>query len=79
MEDNLKKKIKKNEDNPKNKNGKRPKQKWKTNQSNKINLMGCDTIVNLPSLILLSTKEYTHFVEHTKIIKKSKYICYLIL
>ena len=32
-----------------NKNGKRPKQKWKTNQSTKINLIGCDTIVNSPS------------------------------
>ena len=36
----------------KKKNGKRPKQKWKTNQSTKINLIGCDTIVNSPSLIL---------------------------
>ena len=42
------KKMKKNEDNQK-KNGKRPKQKWKTNQSTKINLIGCDTIVNSPS------------------------------
>ena len=25
------------------------KQKWKTNQSTKINLIGCDTIVNSPS------------------------------
>ena len=49
MEDDLKKKKKKNEDNQKN-NGKRPKQKWKTNQSTKINLIGCDTIVNSPSL-----------------------------
>jgi hypothetical protein len=31
-------------------NGKRPKQKWKTNQSTKINLIGRDTIVNSPSL-----------------------------
>ena len=37
----LKKKIKKN--------GKRPKKNWKTNQSTKINLIGCDTIVNSPS------------------------------
>ena len=29
----------------KKKNGKRIKQKWKTNQSTKINLIGCDTIV----------------------------------
>ena len=35
------------------KNGKRPKQKWKTNQSTKINLIGCDTIVNSPSLYLV--------------------------
>ena len=28
---------------------KRPKQKWKTNQSTKINLIGCDTIENSPS------------------------------
>ena len=42
MEDDLKK-IKKN------KNGRRPKKKWKTNQSTKINLIGCDTIVNSPS------------------------------
>ena len=26
------------------------KKKWKTNQSTKINLIGCDTIVNSPSL-----------------------------
>ena len=41
MEDDLKK-IKKI-------NGKPPKQKWKTNQSTKINLIGCDSIVNSPS------------------------------
>ena len=40
MEDDLKK-PKKN----------RPKQKWKTNQSTKINLIGCDTIENSPSYI----------------------------
>ena len=50
MEDDLKK-IK-NEDNQKKKNGKRIKQKWKTNQSTKINLIGCDTIVNSPSISL---------------------------
>jgi predicted house-cleaning NTP pyrophosphatase (Maf/HAM1 superfamily) len=44
------------------KNGRRPKKKWKmtskkkiknwkTNQSTKINLIGCDTIVNSPSLV----------------------------
>jgi hypothetical protein len=32
------------------KNGRRPQQKW--NQSSKINLIGCDTIVNSPSNIL---------------------------
>ena len=44
MEDDLKKK----EDDLK-KNKRRPKKKWKTNQSTKINLIGCDTIVNSPS------------------------------
>jgi hypothetical protein len=37
----------------KKKNGKRPKQKWKMNQSTKINLIGCDTIVNSPSYTLV--------------------------
>ena len=41
MEDDLKK----------NKNGKRPTKKWKMNQSTKSNLIGCDTIVNSPSLL----------------------------
>ena len=51
MEDDLKKqKQKRRQKNKKNKNGKLPKQKWKTNQSTKINLIGCDTIVNSPSL-----------------------------
>ena len=49
MEDDLKK-IKMKTTN-KQKNGKRPKQKWKTNQSTKINLIGCDTIVNSPSIL----------------------------
>jgi hypothetical protein len=31
------------------KHGRRLKKKWKTNQSTKINLIGCDTIVNSPS------------------------------
>ena len=45
---------KKNEDDLKKiKNEKLPKQKWKTNQSTKINLIGWDTIVNSPSLMLL--------------------------
>ena len=35
----------------KEKKKKRPKQKWKTNQSTKINLFGCDTIVNSPSKV----------------------------
>ena len=51
MEDDLKKNKKINEDNQK-KDGKRPKQKWKTNQSTKINLIGCDTIVNSPSMLV---------------------------
>ena len=37
------------EDDPK----KRPKQKWKMNQSTKINLIGCDTIENSPSTSFL--------------------------
>ena len=45
MEDDLKKKEEKKDNPPK----KRPKQKWKTNQSTKINLIGCDTIENSPS------------------------------
>ena len=48
MEDDLKKKKKKRKTTWE-KNGRRPKNKWKTNQSNKINLIGCDTIVNSPS------------------------------
>ena len=51
MEDDLKK-NKKNEDDQK-KNGKRPKKKWKRNQSTKINLIGCDTIVNSPIITLI--------------------------
>ena len=62
MEDDLKNKIKKNKDNQ-TKNGKRPKQKWKTNQSTKINLIGCDTIVNSPSLFC--AWYYTLLVHHT--------------
>ena len=46
MEDDLKKNMK----TTKKKNGKRLKQKLKTNQSTKINLIGCDTIVNSPSM-----------------------------
>ena len=42
MEDDLKNKIKMEDNLKKN-------QKWKTNQSTKINLIGCDTIVNSPS------------------------------
>ena len=44
MEDDLKRKRKKRQPPQK-----RPKQKWKTNQSTKINLIGCDTIENSPS------------------------------
>ena len=49
MEDDLKKKLKKMEDDLK--KMKTTKKKWKTT---KINLIGCDTIVNSPSLYLLS-------------------------
>ena len=60
MEDDLKKK--KREDDlkkikkwrqPKKENRKWPKQIWKTNQSTKINLIGCDTIVTSPSYTLV--------------------------
>ena len=60
MEDDLKKKRRKKDDLNKkmeddlnkNNNGRRPQKiKWKTNQSNKINLIGCDTIVNSPSRV----------------------------
>ena len=39
--------------------------KWKTNRSTKINLIGCDTIVNSPSFILIMcepkyAKNYLH-------------------
>ena len=44
MKDDLKKKKDKLK-----KNGRRPQNKWKKNQSTKINLIGCDTIVNSPS------------------------------
>ena len=42
----------------KNKNdGRRPQKiKWKTNQPTEINLIGCDTIVNSPSFVLIVTK-----------------------
>jgi ribosomal protein L22 len=37
------------------KNGRQPKKiEWKMNQSTKINLIGCDAIVNSPSLVFLS-------------------------
>ena len=49
MEDDLKKKMKTTK-----KNGKGIKQKRKTNQSTKISLIGCDTIVNSPSIKLRS-------------------------
>ena len=51
MEDDQKKKKKKEDDK---KNGRQPTKKWKTNQSTKINLIGCDTIVNSPSVTKLS-------------------------
>ena len=35
------------------KNGRQPQKiKWKTNESTKINLIGCDTIVNSPNISL---------------------------
>ena len=47
MEDDQKKEEKK-EDNKKKNKKRQPKKKWKTNHSTKINLIGCDTIVNSP-------------------------------
>ena len=54
------------EDLKKNKNGRRPQKnkngrqtqkiKWKTNQSTNINLIGCDTIVNSPSLVITKSE-----------------------
>ena len=49
MEDDLQKKEEEKKTTYKNKSGRRPKKKWKTNQSTQINLIGCDTIVNSPS------------------------------
>ena len=46
MEDDLKKKEKKEDDQNKNEKWKTTQKKLKTNQSTKINLIGCDTIVN---------------------------------
>ena len=68
----------------KNKNRKRPKQKWKTNQSTKINLIGCDTIVNSPSsfnIVTIHKSECTmkcvHITSHSsnflKLLKSSFY------
>ena len=50
MEDDLKKKEKKEDDLKINKMEDDLKKEWKTNPSTKINLTGCDTIVNSPSL-----------------------------
>jgi hypothetical protein len=47
MKDDLKNKNKMEDTLKKNKNGRRPQKKWKW-----TNLIGCDTIVNLPSLAL---------------------------
>ena len=46
MEDDLKKRE---DDQKKEKKKEEKNKKWKTNQSTKINLIGCDTIVNSPS------------------------------
>ena len=39
------------------------KRKWKTNQSTKINLIGCDTIVNSPSIFNLGGHTKVGFLE----------------
>ena len=62
MEDDLKKKGRRRK-----KNGRRPQIiKWKTNQSTRNNLIGCDTIVNSPSERLLvdagATSCQYHFI-----------------
>ena len=42
-------------------NGRRPQKiKWKMNQSTKINLIGCDTIVNSPSYNPLLLGHWQH-------------------
>ena len=41
------------------KNGRRPQKKWKTNQSTKINLIGCDTIVNSPSSLSIAAGSFS--------------------
>ena len=40
--------------------------KWKTNQSTKINLIGCDTIVNSPSLLILTENLWTSEYKENK-------------
>ena len=51
MEEDLKEKKEKKGRRPKiNKMEDDPPKKWKTNQSTQINLNGCDTIVNSPSI-----------------------------
>jgi hypothetical protein len=94
MDDDLKKKLKKNEDDLKKKlrttqilfsrtrmttsekmeddlkkkKGRRPKKNWKTNQSTKFNLIGCDTIVNSPSYSkLLKYLNFGLLVDNTNI------------
>ena len=57
MEDDEKKKRKKKGRRKEEKNGRQPKKKWKRNQSTKINLIGCDTIVNSPSYKLIVKKK----------------------
>ena len=60
MEDDLKKRKKKKKDNLN--------KKWKTSQSTKINLIGCDTIVNSPSCNHFPT-QMVH--EHAKTVRIS--------
>jgi hypothetical protein len=54
MEDDLKKKMEDGLKKRRRKKGRWPKKKWKTNQSTKINLIGCDTIVNSPSKVFFN-------------------------
>jgi hypothetical protein len=52
MEDDLKKNKKMEDD---------LKKKWKTNQSTKINPIGCDTIVNSPIFFFKMEDDINHF------------------
>ena len=58
-EDDLKKKWKTTKKKKKKEDNKKNLKKWNTNQSTKINLIGCDTIVNSPSLLNFQVRKYS--------------------